>query len=55
MKKGKIKKNKNIFKPAPGKFNVKITFSDVYQNDIKSIVLNTQHLNHLMSSYTNII
>ncbi len=52
MKKGKIRKNKTTFKPTPGKFNVKITFSDVYHND-KSIVLNTQHLNHLKSSYTN--
>jgi len=33
MKKGKIRKNKNVFKPIPGKFNVKITFSDVFYND----------------------
>jgi hypothetical protein len=34
MKKGKIRKNKTTaFRPIPGKFNVKITFSDVYNND----------------------
>jgi len=33
MKKGKIRKNKTTFKPTPGKFNVKITFSDVYHKD----------------------
>ncbi len=30
MKKGK---NKTVFRPIPGKFNVKITFSDIFYND----------------------